>query len=101
MGWASASPVCPVERNPPDPACAPRAVSGALILVRDAAGNPVAKATTAADGTYAVALAAGSYTVEAQPMDGLMGTPAPAPVIVPPGVAAGARLDFSYDTGIR
>src|SRR5512146_1016884 len=36
-GIATAGPVCPVERTPPDPSCAPRAVPGARLLVQDAA----------------------------------------------------------------
>src|SRR5664280_2442019 len=33
IGTATAGPVCPVERYPPDPACAPRPVAGATITV--------------------------------------------------------------------
>ena len=76
-GRAVAGPVCPVERIPPDPACADRPVAGAVIVVRDAAGAEVARATTAADGTFLVGVSRrGSWTVEPQPVEGLMGTPA-------------------------
>lgn len=101
-GRALAGPVCPVVRNPPDPACADRPVAGAGVLVRDASSAIVARATTAADGTFLVAVPrAGSYAVEAQPVPGLMRTPAATTVTVPDGPAAWAVVDLSYDTGIR
>jgi hypothetical protein len=100
VGTATAGPVCPVETNPPDPSCAPRPVAGAVIVVRDASGGEVARATTGPDGTFAIAVAPGRYVVEALPVTGLMGTPAPqADVTVAPG--APTTVDFDYDTGIR
>ena len=38
-GVAVAGPVCPVERVPPDPACAARPVADATIVIRDASGS--------------------------------------------------------------
>lgn len=100
-GRALAGPVCPVVSNPPDPACDDRLVAGALVIVRDAGGTEVGRATTAADGTYAIALPPGSYIVEAQPVEGLMRTPAPQPVTVPAGTGLPVQVDLPYDTGIR
>jgi hypothetical protein len=101
-GRALAGPVCPVVQDPPDPACADRPVAGAIVLVRDAGGREVARATTAADGTFLAAVpAAGGYVVEAGPVEGLLGTPAPQAVVVPAGPAAWASVDLAYDTGIR
>jgi len=101
-GRALAGPVCPVERVPPDPACADRPVAGAVIVVRGAAGAEVARVTTAADGTFLVAVpGGGSWTVEPQPVEGLMGT-APAVVVnVPDAPGAWVAADAAYDTGIR
>ncbi len=101
VGVATAGPVCPVQRNPPDPACAPRPVVGATIAVLDPGGREIASATTGLDGTYRVAVPAGSVQVQAAPVAGLMGTPAPADVVVPAGPAAWVRVDLLYDTGIR
>jgi len=98
-GTALAGPVCPVERIPPDPACAPRPVVGAMIVVRDASGTQIGRGTTGADGTYVVEVAAGSYVVEPQPVQGLLGTPPPQSVTVVDGFAA--TVDLAYDTGIR
>jgi len=101
-GRALAGPVCPVVQAPPDPACADRPVVGATVLVRDAGGREVARATTAADGTFIAPVPAeGGYVVEAGPVEGLLGTPAPQAVVVPAGPAAWASVELAYDTGIR
>jgi len=101
-GRAVAGPVCPVERIPPDPACADRPVAGAVIVIRDAGGAEVARATTAEDGTFLVGVpGGGSWTVEPQPAEGLLGT-APAIVVeVADEPSAWAAVDVAYDTGIR
>lgn len=99
-GLAVAGPTCPVEQNPPDPSCAERPVAGATVIVRDAAGTEVATALTGADGWFLVGLGTpGTYTVEAQPVEGLMGTPAPQGVVV--GERGVATVTLAYDTGIR
>ncbi len=98
-GTATAGPVCPVQKNPPDPGCAPRPVAGAIVLIRDASGVQVAGVTTGADGSFFVELPAGRYVVEPQSVTGLMGTPGPQNVSVLAGGAATIQLD--YETGIR
>jgi len=99
-GTVSAGPTCPVERNPPDPNCAERPVAGAVLVFTDAAGTEVARATSAADGSFRVELAPGAYRVTAQPVDGLMGTPGPIDVVVEAGQQP-TEITVSYDTGIR
>ena len=101
IGTATAGPVCPVETNPPTPGCAPRPVAGATITVQGAGGQVIATTTTGADGSYRVAVPAGSVQVVAAPVAGLMRAPAPVDVVVPAGSAAWVRVDLSYDTGIR
>jgi hypothetical protein len=96
---ATAGPVCPVETNPPDPACAPRPVAGAEIRVLDGGGQAVGSAVTAADGSAFLGLAPGSYTVQPQPVEGLMGTAPEMTADVQDGIATSVEL--SYDTGIR
>jgi hypothetical protein len=101
IGTATAGPVCPVERYPPDPACAPRPVAGATITVHRGGGQVIATTTTGTDGSYRVAVPAGSVQVVAAPVAGLMRAPAPIDVVVPAGSSAWVRVDLSYDTGIR
>jgi hypothetical protein len=96
-GQALAGPTCPVAR-PNDPACDPRPVAGAVIVVLNPSGQEAARATTDADGRYSVALPSGSYTLEPQPVQGLMGTAAPAAATV--GLDY-VTVDLMYDTGIR
>jgi len=97
-GIALAGPVCPVETNPPDPACAPRPVAGAMVVAVSESGDQ-AEATTGPDGRFSFDLAAGHYQIVAQPAEGLMGTPEPVEV-----EAASGSVDVGvlmYDTGIR
>lgn len=98
---AVAGPVCPVERQPPDPACAPRPVEGARILVQPGDGRDivVGEATTDADGHGSVALPPGEYFVFGLDVEGLMGRPEPVTVSVEPGETV--TVDLVYDTGIR
>ena len=99
-GTVTAGPTCPVVTDPPDPSCADRPVAGAVLVFRDQAGVEVERVTSAADGSFAVELAPGAYRLVAQPIEGLMGTPAPMDVGVEPGQPM-TELTVSYDTGIR
>lgn len=97
-GRAEAGPVCPVETNPPDPACAPRPVAGAVVVAVAESGDRV-ETTTGPDGRFSFDLAAGRYQIAARPVEGLMGTPEPVEV-----EAASGSIDVGvlmYDTGIR
>lgn len=97
-GHASAGPTCPVEQ-PGDPACAPRPVAGAVVVVTDASGAEVGKATTLPDGSFAIELPPGDYSVQAGPVEGVMSAPAVVAVTVQAGSLA--LVDLQYDTGIR
>ncbi len=97
-GRATGGPTCPVEQ-PGDPSCAGRTVAGAALLVRAADGTEVAKFTTDGSGLFRIALPPGDYTLEANPVEGYMGAPGPAPFTVTGG--AETWLDAPYDTGIR
>ena len=97
-GRVTGGPTCPVER-PGDPACAARIVAGAVLTVRDAGGNEVARFTTDASGFYRIALPAGEYTLEGAPVEGFMSGPSPASFTVADGALT--SLDPGYDTGIR
>ena len=95
---ALAGPTCPVE-TPGDPACAPRPVAGARVVIVDAQGREVTAIVLDAQGAGVAALAAGTYEVRAQPASGLLGTPGPMEVAVLDGQLTPVVL--SYDTGIR
>ena len=96
---AVSGPTCPVETNPPDPNCAPRPVTTAVIIVTDNAGNAVAKVQLDESASAFIPLPAGNYLVEAMPVDQLIGKALAQTVIVADGQRT--PVEFLYDTGIR
>jgi hypothetical protein len=99
MVITTSGPTCPVEQTPPDPACAARPVPGARIVLKDDAGTMLATGLTGFLGVLELATGPGSYTVEASPVEGYMGTPSPTAVVVTDGSLA--PVELVYDTGIR
>ena len=96
---ATAGPTCPVERDPPDPACAAKPVPGAVVVIKDGSGATEGTVTLDATGTAFVELPAGGYVLEPAAVSGLMGTAPATSVTVIDG--AGTPVALSYDTGIR
>lgn len=103
MGTVLFGPVCPVERFPPDPACAPRPGAAHIQLAR-ADGTVAAQGDAGSDGRFALTVTPGRYTVNAA-----SGPPAPAvgrgcaatPAQVALAAGATATVAVSCDTGIR
>lgn len=92
----TAGPTCPVQRAG-DPACAPRPVKGARLSL-DGASEMTLK--TDANGTAReTMIPVGAYRLVAQPVNGLMGTPAPLELVITRRNAT--HVTLSYDTGIR
>jgi hypothetical protein len=96
----TAGPTCPVVTDPPDPSCADRPVDGAVLVVTTLDGVEVDRTTSDADGRFALSLPPGTYRLEPQPVEGLMGTAEPVEFTVEPGARA-LDLVIGYDTGIR
>jgi hypothetical protein len=94
-----AGPVCPVEQNPPDPNCAPRAVANAEVVLRDPSGGEVARGLSDADGRVTFSVPAGAFYVVPGPVEGLMGQAEAVALAVPAGGSGSVVL--AYDTGIR
>jgi hypothetical protein len=69
------------------------------VIIRATAGAAVQQTTTGVDGAFFVAVPPGGYLVEAQPANGLMGTPGPQNGTVMAGAIS--KIELSYDTGIR
>ena len=100
-GQALAGPTCPVQPASPLPGqCTPRAVSGAVLVIADAVGHEVTRATTGLDGHWTASVPAGTDTITPQPVQGLLGTARPVSVTVSAGSVPTA-IDINYDTGIR
>ena len=95
------SPVCPVERNPPDPACAPRPGPATVQLSRTD-GIGFAEDQAGDDGRFSMAVPPGVYTVHAfGAASGIGGgcQPDPAEVTLEPDTST--TVTVSCDTGIR
>jgi hypothetical protein len=100
-GKVTLSPVCPVVRFPPDPACAPRPYKTTLQIKRSVGGAIYKTITTNALGTFAIALVPGRFILQVK-----RGTNAPIyPRCAPLDFVVTAKkplhLEMSCDTGIR
>lgn len=97
-GTISLGPVCPVERIPPDPACAPRPYTTAIEVYRSGSSSVFATGKSDANGAFEFSLPPGSYTLKASGGT-MLPRCAPADAAVAPG--AYTTADISCDTGIR
>ena len=98
-GRLVAGPTCPVETNPPGPACAPSVVPDAEILVVAADGVEI-RARSGQDGTFRIAVPPGEVIITFAEAKGLM----MAPGTITESVETNQIFDVSdvlYDTGIR
>lgn len=98
-GRLVAGPTCPVETDPPDPACAPSAVPRAEIVVVSTDGVEI-RTRSGQDGTFRIAVPPGEITITFAEVEGLM----IAPEAITASVETNQTLDLSdlfYDTGIR
>ena len=93
---ALSGPTCPVQQDPPQTGCEPRPVAGATVKVVDEQGRSI-EARTDAAGNANFMLEVGRYDIEANPVEGLMGTPDAIQV----DLVDDQAVTLSYDTGIR
>lgn len=95
QGVVTTSPTCPVEKTPPDPACAPQ---GYRTIVSVTGGGQLHSIPTDKNGFYSISVTPDTYTVTASGGD-------PLPSCKPEDVTAVAdkivTLNLSCDTGIR
>jgi hypothetical protein len=98
---AQAGPVCPVETEEPDPACEPRPVADARVLVQPGDGRDiiVAEGSTDENGVVRLEVPVGSYIVLGTEVQGLFGVPEQVQAQVGPDAVTVVTL--TYDTGIR
>ncbi|HYV33359.1 MAG TPA: hypothetical protein VE973_00725 [Candidatus Limnocylindria bacterium] len=54
-------PTCPVERIPPDPACAPKGYQATVIVKTPDGKKEIKRFTSGSDGSFKVSLAPGTY----------------------------------------
>jgi hypothetical protein len=74
-------------------------VTGAVVVAYDQTGQEVTRAVSNPNGYVEITLSPGTYRLEPQPVDGLLGTASPFEL----DIAAGDIIEvtISYDTGIR
>jgi hypothetical protein len=94
----TAGPVCPVERIPPDPNCAPRPVANAEVIVLTVDGREVGRPRSDAAGKIRLTLPQGRYIV--RPVQTNTFPIAPEEVTVDVG-STPVDVELGYDTGIR
>ncbi|MFA5944378.1 MAG: hypothetical protein WC876_07935 [Candidatus Thermoplasmatota archaeon] len=99
-GTAMMGPTCPVQRDPPDPACADRPYEGDLVVTTPDQGRVIKGFTTDAQGEFRVAVAPGDHSIRNDPAsDNLPWCSVQGTITVVAG--AFTRVEVSCDTGIR
>lgn len=101
VGKVILGPTCPVERNPPDPACAPKPYKSTLIVWSTWTGSSYRPVATDANGMFTLSLAPGAYSIAvSQPSSG---TPFPrcAQLNISVLAKASQSVTVNCDTGIR
>ena len=97
-GTVSLGPTCPVQRDPPDPACADKPYATAVLVYRTGSKSPFIIGNSNTEGTFQFSLPPGSYTLTTG-----SGTTLPRcnpmPVTVVPDIYT--AISISCDTGIR
>lgn len=96
-GRVTLSPICPVERMPPDPKCAPKPYQTKIEVFSSESGKLVKTMQSGSDGIFSVTLPFGFYKIEA-------GTGTVHPSCSPVAIhlqTITATADISCDTGIR
>jgi len=107
QGHISIGPICPVERNPPDPNCQPTEETYAaytLTVYGIGAGDPgvpieVTKFQGDKNGNYRIELPEGTYEIIFPPLGGSGISSFHATVEIKSGETT--NLDIDIDTGIR
>ena len=97
-GQVTLSPACPVERNPPDPKCAPKAFVTTVTAFLNRTGDVVGEFETNSNGEYFLDLPIGNYVIRAK---GGQVLPRCENKEVTITENADLVVDISCDTGIR
>jgi hypothetical protein len=84
--------------DPPDPACADRVVEGVELIILTPNGHKVSSLHTDSAGHTSILLSPGTYAVQPQRVQGLLGTPAPVALTVD---RSNLEVAIGYDAGIR
>lgn len=97
-GTVTLSPVCPVERIPPDPNCAPKPYATSINIMKAGSTGIIKTIQSDSNGTFSVNLSPGVYTLQAQGGNVLPRCPL---VSVEVKSERYTNTEISCDTGIR
>ena len=97
-GYVHLGPTCPVERIPPDPACADRPYTDAFVRAREKSSGRTFNARSDAGGNFRIAAPEGSYIVSVDPVNILPRCGTTDVVVKANQFVA---IDISCDSGIR
>lgn len=96
-GVALVGPTCPVEQDPPDPACADKPYEGALVVTTPDGAQVVRTFSTDAAGRFNVSLPPGDYAIRSASPNALPSCMATARVVAD----AWTVVEVPCDSGIR
>ena len=99
-GSVMLGPTCPVERNPPDPDCAPRPYQTTIDIQPANPSAPSITVPTDASGTFSVSLDPGTYTLHAESQNN-SSLPRCTDAQVNVDAGASQTTTINCDTGIR
>lgn len=97
-GFVKLSPICPVGRVPPDPACAPRGFETEVKILGAQSKSLIKTIRTKSDGSFSTTLPNGKYIINA-----VGGNPYPrcGDAVLAFETPHAASIELSCDTGIR
>lgn len=100
-GTVSIGPLCPVERNPPDPQCQPtlETYKNYPISIHSYDGTQVAQIMPLLNGSYSLALVEGQYIIDSDKPSRIGNANLPQNITITHGETT--IFDIMIDTGIR
>lgn len=101
IGRVILGPVCPVERIPPDPACAPKPFTTAITIWSTWTGSPYTPVFNDANGVFRLSLPPGAYSLAASPATGSGPYPRCAVTKILVVAKKSQNVTVNCDTGIR
>jgi len=101
QGTVTIGPICPVERNPPDPRCKPSPETYAAwpISVYTQTNKKITTIVPDADGQFTLELSEGTYILDLEKKQPIGGNNLPATIKITAGKTTSFSVDI--DTGIR
>jgi hypothetical protein len=98
VGQVTLSPICPVERIPPQPECAPKPYQTSVNVTKGSDNTAIATQNSDANGYFRFSIPSGTYNISAGPKNTMPSCPK-STATVKGGTTT--TVNISCDTGIR